>query len=216
MLRNKRTNNFMRNTGVDSVSSLAKELDKERNKYKNLLTENNSIIRKLSQVKSQLEERFVEIAFLTQELEMYRRESSENKISFRQEEIGSKFNLSKLQEDTNNIDSTNKNYLQAIKKMLPKVRGIKSILNNPERASRELRLLIGSGFFDARWYLSNNTDVCANRTMRENPALHFLNYGGFEGRDPGPNFSISEYVEEHPEVRDLGINPLIHYISTNR
>jgi O-antigen biosynthesis protein len=39
-----------------------------------------------------------------------------------------------------------------------------------------------------------------------------LSTGGFEGRDPGPNFDSSWYLSSNDEVKKAGINPLVHYL----
>ena len=76
-----------------------------------------------------------------------------------------------------------------------------------------LYLIATSGFFDKVWYLANNTDVANGKI---NPYLHYLNYGGFEGRDPGPNFNSRGYLETYQDVKEAGINPLIHYLRYGR
>ncbi|MCU0485450.1 MAG: glycosyltransferase [Anaerolineales bacterium] len=63
--------------------------------------------------------------------------------------------------------------------------------------------------FDQDWYLENYPDVAAAKI---DPVRHYLLYGGFEGRDPGPDFSSSHYLNTYPDVLDSGINPLIHYL----
>lgn len=45
------------------------------------------------------------------------------------------------------------------------------------------------------------------------PVQHYLRYGGFKRRDPGPNFSNEDYLESYPDVKKTGINPLVHYLS---
>jgi hypothetical protein len=63
--------------------------------------------------------------------------------------------------------------------------------------------------FDRDWYLENYPDVAAANI---DPVRHYLLYGGFEGRDPGPDFSSSRYLNTYPDVVDSGINPLVHYL----
>jgi hypothetical protein len=33
-------------------------------------------------------------------------------------------------------------------------------------------------------------------------------------RSPGPDFDTAQYVEDHPEVLELGVNPLVHFLAT--
>ena len=65
-----------------------------------------------------------------------------------------------------------------------------------------------SDLFDKNWYLANNPDVAQAKV---NPWLHYLRYGGFEGRDPGPNFCSGWYLDTYKDVKEARINPLIHY-----
>ncbi len=92
-------------------------------------------------------------------------------------------------------------------------------LSLPKRARRYLRnrkdshIIRSSGLFDEAWYLANNPDVDQSKI---DPILHYLHYGGFEGRDPGPNFSGTWYLNTYHDVRNAGVNPLIHYLSHGR
>ncbi len=77
----------------------------------------------------------------------------------------------------------------------------------------DTRLVASSEFFDKDWYLAHYPDVSKAKT---DPALHYLLYGAYEGRDPGPNFSTIGYLEAYPEVRKLRVNPLLHYLKRGR
>lgn len=83
-----------------------------------------------------------------------------------------------------------------------KIRNRVRLINNRD-------IILHSGFFDQAWYLSHYSDVAQ---AVANPADHYLRYGGFEGRDPGPNFSSSWYLEKYEDVKLAGINPLMHYL----
>ena len=73
----------------------------------------------------------------------------------------------------------------------------------------DLALMKSSKLFDEVWYLTNNPDVAQAKV---DPFFHYLNYGGFEGRDPGPNFSVNWYLYQYKDVKEVGIHPLIHYL----
>ncbi len=73
--------------------------------------------------------------------------------------------------------------------------------------------LENSDLFDKKWYLANNSDV---RAAKMDPARHYLLFGGFEGRDPGPHFSSAWYLNTYTDVKDAGMNPLIHYIQSGK
>ena len=65
--------------------------------------------------------------------------------------------------------------------------------------------------FDQQWYLENNPDVLA---LNMNPRRHYLENGGFEGRDPNLFFDSDWYLAHNQAAASSGINPLLHYIRT--
>jgi glycosyltransferase involved in cell wall biosynthesis len=75
--------------------------------------------------------------------------------------------------------------------------------------ANDLALIRASNLFDVTWYLTNNPDIALANI---DPALHYLRHGGFEGRNPSPNFSSSYYLSTYSDVKKSGINPLIHFI----
>jgi hypothetical protein len=78
------------------------------------------------------------------------------------------------------------------------------------RAYREeLRLIAGSGLFDARWYLQRYPDVAQAWI---DPLDHFVRYGSQEDRDPGPGFSSSWYKARYADVARSAASPLTHYL----
>ena len=70
-----------------------------------------------------------------------------------------------------------------------------------------------SGLFDSDWYLANNPDVVQ---AGMDPLRHYLVDGGFEGRDPCPDFSSSWYLQEYRDVAISGENPLVHYLKDGK
>lgn len=66
-----------------------------------------------------------------------------------------------------------------------------------------------SGLFDQEWYLQHNPDVAASKL---DPLVHYLRYGGFEGRDPGPGFRSASYLNTHEDAKRDHVNPLVHYL----
>ncbi|WP_353979040.1 hypothetical protein [Salinicola endophyticus] len=69
-----------------------------------------------------------------------------------------------------------------------------------------------SEWFDAQWYLERYPDIARDPDYGKNPALHYLKFGGFEGRNPSPYFDSAAYLEVYPDVEMTGINPLLHFI----
>ncbi|MFN8623861.1 MAG: hypothetical protein U0869_24225 [Chloroflexota bacterium] len=77
----------------------------------------------------------------------------------------------------------------------------------------DLRRLARSGLFDGAWYAAAYPDVAASGI----PApIHFLRYGGHEGRDPGPGFSTGAYLVRYPDVAGTPVIPLLHYVRWGR
>jgi FkbM family methyltransferase len=73
----------------------------------------------------------------------------------------------------------------------------------------DYELVKQSSLFDEQWYLKSYRDVA---DAKFDPALHYLLHGGFEGRDPGPDFWSNEYLDVFPEILQLKQNPLVHYL----
>lgn len=86
-------------------------------------------------------------------------------------------------------------------------------MNDQERVFKEIcKLLVESNLFDSEYYLKNNSDVAAGGI---DPLMHFLLYGGFEGRSPSRLFDTKFYIEQCPE--SVGkMNPLVHYLVQGR
>lgn len=74
---------------------------------------------------------------------------------------------------------------------------------------KNLKILENSELFDRDFYLGRNPDV---RSANLDPVQHYLQYGGFEGRDPSSRFCSDFYLGEYPDVRDSKVNPLLHYL----
>jgi hypothetical protein len=74
---------------------------------------------------------------------------------------------------------------------------------------RTRSLVSASGLFHRVWYLEQNRDL---EVSNIDPLLHYLEFGGFEGRDPNPLFSSEWYLERNPALRQARVNPLVHYL----
>lgn len=73
----------------------------------------------------------------------------------------------------------------------------------------EYELLSQSGLFNAGYYLGK-TNVSAAEQRR---ALHdFIKAHGSETRTPSILFDSSAYLQAYPDVREAGINPLVHFL----
>lgn len=91
-------------------------------------------------------------------------------------------------------------------------------LTDDDRARQlEYRQLVSqSELFDGAWYLEAYPDLQQVERYRQAPHDHYLLFGGFEGRDPGPEFDSSFYLEQYPDVARSKVNPLAHYLLYGR
>jgi len=74
---------------------------------------------------------------------------------------------------------------------------------------KDRSIVKGSVLFNEEWYLKNNPDV---EKSGMDPITHFLRYGGFEKRNPGPFFCTAWYLKTYPDVQKSGMNPLVHFM----
>jgi hypothetical protein len=70
-------------------------------------------------------------------------------------------------------------------------------------------LIRASHLFDGNWYLGRYSDVAAAGI---DPAVHYLENGWREGRDPSQSFSTTSYLRLNSDVARAGLNPLLHFI----
>ncbi|CAM5217360.1 hypothetical protein [Alishewanella longhuensis] len=82
--------------------------------------------------------------------------------------------------------------------------------NKPkQQLERQKALILSSNLFDEQWYLSQYPDVAEKKL---DPVIHYLKFGGFEGRKPNAKFDSRWYIASYPDVAEQGINPLVHFI----
>ena len=80
------------------------------------------------------------------------------------------------------------------------------VTNISNEKNEEYRSSIyNSPYFNRNWYRDNYGIGDAN------PIDHYLKIGFAKGYNPGPDFSTFEYYECNPDVKDYGLNPLVHY-----
>ena len=95
---------------------------------------------------------------------------------------------------------------------LAKRRGVVST-RFPSDEAQALAMIKASGLFHHEWYLQRYPDVAE---AGADPALHFLNHGGQEKRDPSPQFRTRWYTSQVPEAATSGVNPLVHFLVKGR
>lgn len=82
--------------------------------------------------------------------------------------------------------------------------------DSPMNLWATVELIRNSGFFDERFYLSQNPDAIeTDFTLIE----HYLHYGAERSLDPSPLFDTPYYLAMNPDVIRSGIHPLVHYLT---
>ena len=74
---------------------------------------------------------------------------------------------------------------------------------------KECEQIASSDLFDPEWYLERYLDV---RAAGIDPALHYLERGASEGRNPSERFDTCWYLAHNPDVAAADANPLLHYL----
>ena len=116
---------------------------------------------------------------------------------------GPNFSVSEYYECNRDIESKNINPL-----IHYEVYGKKEnrIIHVSEIPKRDYNIILNSEYFDNEWYKSTY-DLADDVDCVD----HYLNVGFLKGFDPSPNFSTYEYYDVNSDVRNLKMNPLIHY-----
>lgn len=87
---------------------------------------------------------------------------------------------------------------------------ILEVLLNRRPWRRARQVLAGTDWFDADWYVARSPQA------RRDPLGHYCRRGWREGLDPGPWFSTAGYLRAHPDVARIGVNPLLHFVTTGQ
>ena len=77
----------------------------------------------------------------------------------------------------------------------------------------DLERVNASGLFDLDWYLKTYPDL---ENISMSPIEHFVKYGAYEGRSPGPGFNTRKYTRQNPDVLIDKENPLLHFLESQK
>ncbi|MBB3230161.1 hypothetical protein [Halomonas stenophila] len=88
------------------------------------------------------------------------------------------------------------------------------LLKHPQAKQRAE--VLRSGYFNTEWYLANHPELQQDPKALRDPLKHFMVQGARQGLSPGPGFHTAWYLDEYEDVRDSGINPLLHYLRHGR
>lgn len=103
---------------------------------------------------------------------------------------------------------SNYSIIKKLKHLLKKIKWIK-LLFFWLKLYLKINIIRKSNLFDKDYYLENNPDV----KLSGIPAIkHYINHGGFEGRNPSEKFDSSSYLANNPDIKENGMNPLVHYL----
>ena len=65
--------------------------------------------------------------------------------------------------------------------------------------------ILNSPYFDEEWYRSTY-DIGDWDAVE-----HYFKIGYARGFNPGPDFSTNDYYDANPDVKEYGMNALVHY-----
>lgn len=144
----------------------------------------------LENVRASLKKRFDEIARMTEQLESERDEEAKliHQVQVMRQQMGSDVSAEPESEEEEKARLAE------------------------ELQRKHIELVANSDLFDAEWYLETYPDVKQSETFAHQPATHYTLFGGFEGRNPCPAFDSRFYLEQYADVRNVGLNPLVHYL----
>lgn len=72
-----------------------------------------------------------------------------------------------------------------------------------------IKIIRKNGGFDALYYCRKYGDVAESGM---DPLLHYIWYGGYEGRNPSESFDSAKYLAAYEDVKKSGVNPFAHYV----
>jgi glycosyltransferase involved in cell wall biosynthesis len=101
-------------------------------------------------------------------------------------------------------------FFQSLLKLLPSP--VKWVLRYIRRYA-DIHYLRSSGYFDVKWYLSENPDVAK---IGLDPIRHYVFYGFIEGRNPHPGFNTSGYIANRSKTRRPRRNPFVEYLKWHK
>lgn len=91
--------------------------------------------------------------------------------------------------------------------LLQVARWLRLISKNKYRDKRAIILISGSKLFSTKWYRKHYPN------SKKNAAKHYYKQGWLEGYNPSKRFDGNAYLRDNADVREMGINPLYHYIT---
>ena len=83
---------------------------------------------------------------------------------------------------------------------------IKGVIKRKYNDKINIDLIKKSNLFSSKYYRFENPEV------KMDPAKHYYYYGYKEGKSPSYEFSNEAYLKMYKDVRNVGINPLVHYL----
>ncbi|WP_412507133.1 hypothetical protein [Roseovarius sp. SYSU LYC5161] len=199
--------------------ALGDELESTRDEAKNHAENAQQKAAELDRVQAALEDRYGDIAALGEALETERERRQDETASLgrlleaaRQKLAETETALQHAHHRQHVLDS-----LGATKAFLNAALGRPLAFRRHQRArnriNEDMRLIAASGLFDAEWYLQRYPDLAQ---AKDTPLRHFVRYGAYELRDPGPEFDSMKYHLHNPDVTAHGMAALMHYVRSGK
>ena len=74
---------------------------------------------------------------------------------------------------------------------------------------KEYEIVEKSGLYDHEYYSNQSRTKFLTPTQG---LLHYLKYGYKKGHNPSKKFNGNTYLKKYPDVKEAGLNPLVHYL----
>lgn len=107
-------------------------------------------------------------------------------------------------------EEVTKYFAHALEAMAQEVFALRSqvyCMRQPIQA--QSNILLQSGFFDENYYRA--IYLCGRKEIFP-PAEHYILMGASHGKNPSAYFDTLWYMEQHPEIKETGLNPLLWHL----
>ncbi len=210
---------------IKEINLLDNQIAEIRTKLMQAVSDKNETEAKLAQTvsdKVETENKLAQAVFANKNLSddkaMLVKKGFEKEKNFEQRISDANKKLTELQNEKSNYqavinaDRAVGTKLVAASKKIGWNYAFKSIFKNGIKATvaniKGMKYIRKNGEFDFLLYCRRHPDVYPAM----DPLVHFIWFGGYEGRNPSDKFISSKYLNAYSDVKKSGINPYVHYM----
>ncbi len=206
----------------DEVTALSDENKSLISAKNELLKTNSTLISERNNLQNEKNSNNKQLSSLNQQLSSLKESLKKTELSFND---AKKKNSALAEEvkkerktavDANAALQQNKQIAQQLYKGKKKIgwkHAAKSVFTHGLFATRTnigaIKEISKNGGFDPVFYCSKNKDVLEKGI---DPLMHFMWFGGYEGRNPSEDFDTKKYLARYADVKNSKVNPYAHYL----